>query len=89
MRKVIFPRLTLITMTVHSKVGNCPILEAEAEAFAKWGPARLFTYVDPRKIASRNPGYCFKVAGWRRVGYSKDGKHLLAKELRAAQEAPK
>ena len=57
------------------------ILEAEAAAVAKWGPGRAFTYVDPRKIASRNPGYCFKCAGWRRIGYAKDGKHLLAKEL--------
>lgn len=57
------------------------ILEAERHAVAKWGPNRGYTYIDATKIASVNPGYCFKCAGWRRVGYSTDGKHLLAKDL--------
>ena len=56
------------------------ILEAEKMAFAKWGPGRMFTYVDPRKIRSVNPGYCFKCAGWKQIGTSKGGKILLAKE---------
>src|SRR6202042_403451 len=43
------------------------ILEAEAMAFDKWGPDRMYTYVHPEKIASRNPGYCFKQAGWKNV----------------------
>lgn len=55
------------------------ILEAERWAFEKWGPNRLYTYVDPAKIASRNPGYCYKRAGWRYVGLSKSGQHLLSK----------
>jgi len=55
------------------------ILEAEALAFAKWGPNRLYTYIDPTKVSSPNPGYCFKVAGWRFVRLSADGKHLLVK----------
>lgn len=57
------------------------ILEAERLAVGKWGPNRAYTYIDPRAVASRNPGYCFKCAGWRRVGYSQDGKHLLVKDL--------
>lgn len=64
------------------------ILEAEAMAFEKWGPNRMYTYVHPGKIASRNPGYCFKMAGWQNVRYidgsiriSAAGMHLLAKEL--------
>jgi hypothetical protein len=59
------------------------ILECERIAFAKWGPSRVFTYVDPAKIQSANPGYCFKCAGWRFVTKTRDGKHLLAKELAA------
>ena len=55
------------------------IIEAEAFAFAKWGRNRLYTYVDGSKIKSRNPGYCFKVAGWKAVGISKAGKVLLTK----------
>jgi hypothetical protein len=56
------------------------ILEAERWAVAKWGPNRFYTYVDPRRIASRNPGYCFKVAGWKHLGESASGQHLLVKE---------
>ena len=57
------------------------ILEAERMAVEKWGPGRAYTYVDPRKITSRNPGYCFKMAGWQFVRTSKGGKHLLVQEL--------
>jgi hypothetical protein len=57
------------------------ILEAEAAAFAKWGPNRLYTYVDGRKVRSSNPGYCFQRAGWRKAGFSKSGLTLLTKEL--------
>lgn len=31
---------------------------------APCGPDGLLTYVAPKKIASVNPGYCFKCAGW-------------------------
>jgi len=55
-------------------------LEAERHAIDKWGVGRGYTYVDPKKIRSRNPGYCYKVAGWRRVGVSKSGQILLAKD---------
>lgn len=55
------------------------ILEAEQHAFAKWGPNRLYTYVDQTKVASPNPGYCYKVAGWAYVRLSASGKHLLEK----------
>ena len=55
------------------------ILECEDIAFERWGPGRMYTYVDPAKIASVNPGYCFKMAGWRYVRKSKSGQHLLEK----------
>lgn len=55
------------------------ILEAEEAAFEKWGPNRLYTYIDPVKVKSANPGYCFKMAGWTYQGLSKGGKHLLVK----------
>lgn len=53
------------------------ILEAEDWAVQRWGPNRMFTYVDTAKVKSRNPGYCFLMAGWKRVGYSKQRKKLL------------
>jgi hypothetical protein len=63
------------------------ILECERLAIDKWGPARMFTYVNPAKIASRNPGYCFKMAGWKNarnedgtIRISEAGQHLLFKE---------
>jgi hypothetical protein len=56
------------------------ILEAERHAIGKWGPNRFYTYVDPRKIKSVNPGYCFKVAGYRFVRMTPQGKHLLVKD---------
>jgi hypothetical protein len=62
------------------------ILTCEDIARSKWGANRMFTYVDPRKIRSVNPGYCFKQAGWVNarnadgtIRTSKDGKHLLIK----------
>ena len=57
-------------------------------AHQKWGPGRAYTYIDPAKVKSRNPGWCFKVAGWSNVRrpdgsiwLSADGKHLLEKTL--------
>jgi len=55
------------------------ILECEEIAVRKWGPDRFFTYIDPSKIRSTNPGYCFKQAGWRFVRTNREGKHLLEK----------
>lgn len=63
------------------------ILQAEAAAVTEWGPNRAFTYIDPRKVPAMKfrgyPvwGYCFYRAGWRFKRLSKDGKHLLEKDL--------
>jgi len=56
------------------------ILEAEQEAFNKWGINRVYTYVNGKKIRSSNPGCCFKKAGWVRQGFSRSGLTLLVKE---------
>jgi hypothetical protein len=63
-----------------SRLASEIILEAEDLAAAHWGPNRCYTYVDPRKISSTNPGYCFLKAGWRRAGRSKRGLILLVKD---------
>lgn len=65
------------------------ILECERLAFAKWGPDRMYTYVDGAKIRrTRSPGRCFLKAGWSYVlgptgqpRLSTKGLHLLAKDL--------
>lgn len=41
------------------------------------GPSGLITYVWDKRVASINPGYCFKRAGWRRTGRSADGRKTL------------
>jgi hypothetical protein len=55
------------------------ILEAEKFAWNRWPADRLYTYVSPKKIKSRNPGYCFICAGWRRCGTTKGGLVILEK----------
>jgi len=43
------------------------IEEAEGIAWARWPGERLYTYVDPGEIKSKNPGCCFKKCGWKTV----------------------
>ena len=45
------------------------------------GPSGFITYVWDRKVSSANPGYCFKLAGWRRTGRSADGKKTLLQKV--------
>jgi hypothetical protein len=60
------------------------ILEAETFAVGRWGEIRGFTYIDRNAIQSLNPGYCFKMAGWKLCGKSESGKLLLEKQLRTS-----
>ncbi len=54
------------------------IRAADEIADGYWPGERHFTYVNPRKVASSNPGYCFKLAGWRFCGITKKRKlHIL------------
>lgn len=47
------------------------IKEAERYAMCEWPYAtRFFTYVDPGEVKSRNPGYTFMKAGWRKLGHT-------------------
>lgn len=63
------------------------ILEAEQHAWTRWPGERLYTYVNPRKIKSNNPGYCFKLAGWRVCGETKINKLLILEKI-APEIAP-
>jgi hypothetical protein len=47
------------------------IQDAEQIAWRRWPAHRLFTYVNPHKIQSTNPGACFKHAGWSLCGKTK------------------
>jgi hypothetical protein len=53
------------------------IREADAIADCCWPDRRHYTYVDPKRVQSRNPGYCFLVAGWKRCGVTKKGLLVL------------
>jgi len=58
------------------------ILESEGWVRQVWPDVRrFFTYVDPSRVRSPNPGYCFLCAGYSRVGVSASGKLLLVKEV--------
>ena len=62
------------------------ILDAERAVFSKWGPDRLFTYIDAEKLIKpvgkfrkpKIPGKCFHVAGWK-IRVKKNGKPHLSK----------
>ncbi len=60
------------------------IREATMLAWEQWPGERLFTYVNPRRIRSSNPGFCFLQAGWRKCGLTKKG--LIILELRPDTE---
>ena len=55
------------------------ILEAETFAQDRWPGQRMYTYVNPLRIKSANPGYCFLVADWRRCGCTAKGLLILEK----------
>lgn len=62
------------------------ILEAEQLAWTRWpNEQRLYTYVSPKRIRSINPGCCFKKAGWRVCGKTKNGLVILEKCKNADQ----
>lgn len=54
------------------------ILKAEEAVFRKWGPNRLFTYIDPSQTLTikhhhkRIVGFCYRKAGWKPL-IRKDG----------------
>lgn len=53
------------------------IRQADAIADCIWPDRRHYTYVDPTRVASANPGFCFVAAGWRRCGLTKRGLVVL------------
>ena len=53
------------------------ITMASEYAWTRWPNQRLFTYVNPKKVDSVNPGFCFKKAGWTTTGKSKKSGLVL------------
>lgn len=64
----------------HSKhLSSELIRQACAVANVAWPNQRRYTYVDPKKIKSTNPGFCYLKAGWNRCGKTKSGLLILEK----------
>lgn len=54
------------------------ILAAIEKAWARWPGERLYTYVDSLKVRhKRDPGRCFRRAGFRQCGVTKGGLLIL------------
>lgn len=56
-------------------------------AWLRWPGERLYTYVDASKVRSCNPGYCFKVLGWRQCGISKRHGLLILEKFPGGESA--
>jgi hypothetical protein len=50
-----------------TETSSALIRAATRLAQARWPGLRLFTFVDPARVRSTNPGYCFIRAGWKRL----------------------
>lgn len=62
----------------ESKIKSSDLIrEAVDIAWKRWPGERLYTYVNPHKIRSTNPGYCFLKAGWKKCGKTKGGLIIL------------
>jgi hypothetical protein len=61
---------------------------AEVHAFHKWGVRRMFTFVNSSAVASANPGYCFKKAGWQRCGSTAKGLLVFEKTIEDSGRIP-
>lgn len=56
---------------------------------APCGPDGMLSYVWRARVKSPNPGYCYKVAGWKKIGTCARGtKDLLWKPFEKAGEWP-
>lgn len=56
------------------------IRQADAIADFCWPSERHYSHIDPEKVRSRNPGYCFLVAGWSKCKHrTKSGLIVIEK----------
>lgn len=57
------------------------IRQADAIADHCWPGERHYTYVNAGSIRSKNPGCCFKRAGWKCCGFTKGGLVILENSI--------
>jgi hypothetical protein len=53
------------------------IRAADLLADERWPGERHYTYVNPLRIRSTNPGFCFQAAGWQRCGLTKKSRLVI------------
>jgi hypothetical protein len=53
------------------------VQQADQIADVVWPDSRHYTYVNGKAVRSRNPGFCFLRAGWKRCGHTKGGLLIL------------
>lgn len=63
------------------QMSSALIEQAEKIALKRWPGERFYTYVNPKKVKSTNPGCCFKKCGWRRCGETKKRKLIIFEKL--------
>jgi hypothetical protein len=64
------------------------IQQADRIADCLWPDRRHYTYVNSKKVASRNPGFCFLKAGWKRCGFTQGGLLILERNPPTGAEKP-
>lgn len=57
------------------------VRQADVVADFTWPGERHYTYVRAEAVRSRNPGFCFLAAGWRKCGYTKGGLLILERDF--------
>lgn len=61
--------------------GTVLLKQALRVAECRWPGEPQFTYVDPKKIKSTNPGCVFKLCGFKKIGETSKGLHVLRREV--------
>lgn len=67
------------------------IREAVAATLAQFGPAPpdgMITMVAPESVRSSNPGYCYLMAGFKKVGYTVKRRRLVLQLLPSEMPEP-
>lgn len=65
----------------RSTLSSDLIRAADKMAWKRWPGERHYTYVNPKKVLSRNPGYCFIKAGWQKCGVTSYRGLLILERL--------
>lgn len=76
------PLTTGVQVTVFRNEGqfrSCSLVREAVSGWAahRWPGARLFVLASGRRVVATNPGYPFRLAGWRRCGINHNGLIVL------------